>query len=392
MSERLDIEIASKPKKCQITVGRDLASDITKFIDHSLPKPSKILIISDVKVKSLDKSKKLVKELKQAADVTMIVRSQGEETKCSDVLEDCLDTLAVNSFSRDDVVVALGGGVIGDVAGLSASLYRRGIRFIQVPTSLLAMVDASVGGKTAINWGYAKNLIGSFWQPTAVFADVDFLDTLEDEWWRDGFGEVLKCSLLAPSFFKDSLDPYIKSQKNIDLVELLKNDRELLEKTILACIRFKASVVREDEREEKDRDVLNSREILNFGHTLGHALERVSDFSISHGRAVMLGIVGALGFGVREGLVQEELFEKVRAITRLAFGQDAWRNCVEKINALEQNSITGDGICKSIVSYDKKSTSLGSVEIILPGYQPIPLEKSELEERFVKPALRSLRI
>lgn len=202
-----------------------------------------------------------------------------------------LDFLAENHLTRSDAVVALGGGVVGDMAGFAAASYLRGIQFMQIPTTLLAMVDSSVGGKTGANLPAGKNLVGAFYQPCAVLCDPDALATLPDDTLADGVAESVKYGVLGDE----------------PLFELFAGGkwREETEKVIESCVAAKAKLVAEDERDT------GSRQLLNLGHTLGHAIEKCSGFSISHGHAVAIGMVYAARLSYRLGLCGEDVRERI---------------------------------------------------------------------------------
>ena len=196
--------------------------------------------------------------------------SAGENSKNAENYLNLLNFLAENYISRSDCIVALGGGVVGDLAGFAAATYLRGIPYIQVPTTLLAMVDSSVGGKTGIDLPLGKNLCGAFHQPSAVICDLDVLTTLPNELFRDGCAEIIKYALLFdPELFA------VLEQKGLDF------DREYV---IARCVEHKRNVIAED---EFDR---GQRMLLNLGHTIGHAIEKCSSYAISHGKAVAIGI------------------------------------------------------------------------------------------------------
>jgi 3-dehydroquinate synthase len=202
--------------------------------------------------------------------VVSFVFPAGEESKNGSTYLELLNFLAQNQLTRSDMIVALGGGVVGDLAGFAAATYLRGIRFIQVPTTLLAAVDSSVGGKTAIDLPAGKNLAGAFCQPSLVLCDIDTLNTLPDEIFQDGCAEVIKYGIL----YDPSLFAQLEQQG-------LSFDREAV---IARCVELKRDVVMEDEFDT------GARMKLNLGHTIGHGVEAVSNFSISHGKAVAIGM------------------------------------------------------------------------------------------------------
>ncbi|MDC1142139.1 3-dehydroquinate synthase [Planctomycetota bacterium] len=214
------------------------------------------------------------------SDCVRFVIPAGEATKSLQQLSDLYDkVLGGRELDRASVILAVGGGVVGDLAGFLAATLMRGIRCVQVPTTLLAMVDSSVGGKTAINHTSGKNLIGAFHQPTAVFADTAFLKTLPKREYISGFAEIIKTAVIGDA------DLFAFLQENS--AELLTQDDAALKEILAACVRFKATVVAEDERES------GRRAILNYGHTVGHVLESAFSGKYLHGEAVAIGMVAA---------------------------------------------------------------------------------------------------
>ncbi len=200
--------------------------------------------------------------------VYKFVYPHGEKSKTANTYLELLEACVKAGLSRQDFLVSLGGGVTGDLTGFAASTYMRGIHYLQIPTTLLAMVDASVGGKTGINLPEGKNLVGTFWQPSAVICDYSTLRTLPKNLFEDGCAEIIKYAVLS--------DPH--------LLELLKGVNENIQNIILRCVEIKRNFV---EADEKDKDL---RMMLNFGHTVGHAVELLSSYNISHGRAVSIGM------------------------------------------------------------------------------------------------------
>ena len=214
-------------------------------------------------------------------ETCVFVFPAGEASKNGGTFLELLNFLAENHLSRSDLLVALGGGVVGDLTGFAAACYLRGIRFFQVPTTLLAAVDSSVGGKTAIDLGAGKNLAGTFWQPSAVLCDLNTLATLPAEVFRDGCAEVIKTAIL----FDEPL-----------FMELVRDGLGFdWERVIAACVAHKRDIVAADEFDRGQRN------LLNLGHTFGHAVELLSDFTLSHGRAVAIGTAMAARAGVALG-------------------------------------------------------------------------------------------
>lgn len=225
----------------------------------------------------------------------------GEASKSFSTLESVLDAMVAAGLNRSSGLVALGGGVVGDLGGLAAALYMRGIGYVQVPTTLLAMVDSSVGGKTAVNLAAGKNLAGIFHQPLNVYADPAVLATLPDDEYRSGLGEVVKSALIEGDLFS-----VLESRAEA----LLARSPRVLEDVVAACVELKAAIVRRDPFEK------NVRKHLNLGHTFAHAIEHAAGFGrIPHGLAVGVGIDLALGSAQRmERLFEEDLRERVRAL------------------------------------------------------------------------------
>lgn len=229
---------------------------------------------------------KAVESLKSAGiDVITYIFPAGEESKSKETLFDILEFMASNRLTRSDFAVALGGGVTGDMTGLAASLYLRGIPFVQVPTTLLAAVDSSVGGKTAVNLAAGKNLMGAFYQPSLVLCDTDTLGTLSPEIFADGMAEVIKYGVIFDRELFDSVKG--------------GNIADKLEKIIARCVELKRDVVAKDEFDKGDR------QLLNFGHTMAHSIEKCSSFEISHGSAVAIGMVIAAKAGAKLGWSEE---------------------------------------------------------------------------------------
>ena len=234
----------------------------------------------------------------------------GEAAKTMQVYDTLLHQLATQEAHRDDLVVALGGGTVGDLAGFVASTYMRGMRFVQVPTTLIGQVDAAIGGKTAVNLPEGKNLVGTFYQPVAVLADVATLATLPDRDFRSGLGEVAKYAL--------TLDLDLLALLERDPGPILRRDPTALEPLVARCARLKASTVAADERDT------GVRLVLNYGHTLGHALERLEAFEgRSHGEAIAVGMVFAARLAEGRELCEPGLVGRtVRLLTSLGLEID----------------------------------------------------------------------
>jgi 3-dehydroquinate synthase len=230
----------------------------------------------------------------------------GEEQKTRAMWSTLTDAMLADSFGRDTAVVALGGGVIGDLAGFVAATYMRGLPFIQVPTTLLAMIDASIGGKTGVDTATGKNLVGAFHQPSAVIADLDVLRTLPPEHLRAGLAEAIKHGVIADAAYFDDVAEAAPS-----IVSGTRQAAAALERVVVRSIAIKADVVRRDEREG------GVRKTLNFGHTIGHAIELRSDYRMLHGEAVAVGMVLESRVAERLGVAEAGTSDRVlQAIER----------------------------------------------------------------------------
>lgn len=221
----------------------------------------------------------------------------GEENKRLEIIAEIYGRLAAGGFTRKDLLVALGGGVTGDMTGFAAATWLRGMDFVQIPTTLLAQVDSSVGGKTGVDIPQGKNLVGAFWQPVRVIADPDTLESLSPAVFADGMAEIIKAACIKDADFFSRLESG----------EAVRPEQ--LEQTILQAIDIKRGVVERDENETGER------KLLNFGHTMGHALEKYYDYSaLSHGRAVALGMVLITEASQRQGLTEKGTVERICAV------------------------------------------------------------------------------
>jgi 3-dehydroquinate synthase len=296
------VKVALGERAYDIVIGRGLLADLGERIKALRP-GARAAIVTDETVGKIHLGAAETALKSSGIDSARIVVPAGENSKSYGTFEKICEAIIAGRLERNDLVVALGGGVIGDLAGFAASCVRRGLDFVQVPTTLLAQVDSSVGGKTGINSRQGKNLIGAFHQPVLVIADTALLDTLPKREFRAGYAEVAKYGLLGdPSFF----------------AWLEKNWQDVFaggparEHAIAVCCRGKADIVARDERETGERA------LLNLGHTFGHALEAGCGFSdrLLHGEAVALGIVLAFEFSARRGLIA--VSEAGRATAHLA--------------------------------------------------------------------------
>ena len=341
----------SASRTYDIIIGSDLLDKVGE-LSASVISPCRAVIISDDNVAALY-SQRLIASLERAGyKPEMIVIPHGEDSKSAENYIKILNFLAEIRLSRSDCLFALGGGVVGDLTGFIAATYLRGIEFIQIPTTLLSMVDSSVGGKTAINLDAGKNLVGAFYQPSLVICDYSTLETLPDETFFDGCAEVIKYGIINDSALFNKLKNPIMPQ----IEDIIEN-----------CVRNKRDIVNEDERDT------GVRQLLNLGHTIGHAVEKCSDFEISHGSAVAIGTVlitraaVALGYSTDENLREiVSLFEQYKLPTK----------CPYDANALA-----------SVASADKKRAG-AKINLVIPygigDCRLVPTPVEELESIFAK--------
>lgn len=285
---RLEISLKQEARRSEINIGRGIRRQLGELLPATVPRRAGI--ISNKRVFDLY-GREVVRALKTAGfKVFEWLMPEGERYKSFSSLEKAVTFLSENRLERNDFVVALGGGVVGDLAGFSAAIYLRGVPVAQVPTTLLAQIDSSVGGKTGINLPVGKNLVGAFHQPAAVFIDTETLMSLPQRELVSGFCEMVKQSLISDQSLFDMTSKCLqKVGNNLDF--LLSSEFEDL---IAAHCSFKASIVANDERESTSRSDAKSRRVLNFGHTTAHALETITHYrTFRHGEAVGYGMLVA---------------------------------------------------------------------------------------------------
>lgn len=338
--EKLRVELADR--SYDILIGENLLAELPKHLPQK-----KTLIITDENVNNFHRKK--LEEALAGVDFKIKTLPAGESTKSFEHLETICDWLLKNKPDRKTTIIAFGGGVIGDLVGFAASIVLRGINFIQVPTTLLSQVDSSVGGKTAINSKYGKNLIGAFYQPKLVLADIGLLKTLPKREFMSGYAEVVKYGLINQPEFFEWLDG-----NTLD-------DKKNLAQAIYKSCEFKADIVSKDEREG------GIRALLNLGHTFGHAFEAETGFSdkLLHGEAVALGIVCAFKMSEKLGLTKDAdkviaHFKKVGLPTNPHEYVTDWNidRLVDHMRSDKKNTddkivfILAKGIGKSFISHD----------------------------------------
>lgn len=288
------------PSAYDVVVGHGLTARLPGILGEQVQRVA-VLYAQDLG----ELAQPLVDSLVEHYDVLALGLPDGERAKSAAVAADCWEALGESGFTRSDAVVTFGGGATTDLGGFVAATWLRGVRVVHVPTTLLAMVDAAVGGKTGINTGAGKNLVGSFHEPAGVLCDLETLRTLPREEFVAGLGEVIKCGFIA--------DPII-----LDLVEAtdpaaLTADSPVTRELVERAIRVKIDVVVDDLKETGGRDGHPGREVLNYGHTMAHAIERATDYAIRHGEAVALGCVYVAEVAARTGSLSRELADRHRS-------------------------------------------------------------------------------
>lgn len=330
--------IKTEDKSYDIVIKEGVLSEVAHYIKNE-NLAYRFAIITDDNVGSLYGEKLHREFLGHGLESQIIAFPAGEKNKNRETKSWIEDRMLENNFTRDSAVIALGGGVVGDMAGYVAATYTRGVPYIQIPTTLVACVDSSIGGKTAVDTPHGKNLIGSFYQPLRVYIDVATLSTLDEKEIREGLAEVIKYGVISDG----SLFSYVED--NLD--EIFSYDCEALTHIVKRGCEIKARVVEKDERES------DLRKILNFGHTIGHAVENLSDYAISHGQAISIGMVAEGKLALEMGLWKENdlvsltaLLEKTGLPTKMPEGMD-----IKKII--------------DTMKLDKKSRA-GRIEMVLP--------------------------
>jgi len=334
------VPISLGSRSYHITVGSNSLHDIGAQLSSFQPSSSAV-VLTDVNVQHYGYADRVAASIADAGISAHVLSVQaGEQSKTIETANTLWEMLLENGTDRKSVLVAVGGGVVGDLGGFVAATYARGIRFFQVPTTLLAQVDSSVGGKVGIDLTAAKNMVGAFHQPLGVLIDTETLQTLPEEEYLSGLGEVLKYGVSLDA----SLFEYIEA--NIDPIK--KRDNAVLQTIIAECCRIKAQIVAEDEYETTGRRIL-----LNYGHTFAHAFEIASGYKILHGLAVSMGMICAARLALRLGLVNEAFLQRQLTL------HQALNLPVEYPSEFDQGQII------ELMRRDKKS-EFGKLRFVLP--------------------------
>lgn len=290
------IEIKNEGKKAYDIFFRESFDDLLETMDFLNIGEKKVCIVTESNVAGFYLKDFYQKISSKAAKTITFSFTAGEESKQLKTIETLYEHLIRNHFDRNDLLIALGGGVTGDMTGYAAATYLRGIDFIQIPTTLLSQVDSSIGGKTGVDFLQYKNMIGAFYQPKLVYINTGTLDTLPERDFFSGMGEVIKHGLIKDQEY------YLWIQKHVD--EIKRRDKQILKEMIYRSCQIKGGVVERDPKEQGERA------LLNFGHTLGHAIEKIMDFTWLHGECVGIGCQMAAMISAEKGhLTQEEVGE-----------------------------------------------------------------------------------
>lgn len=344
-----------------VLIGTNIFPKLPSYIRRR-SKIKNAFVVIDEKVYHLY-SKEIVSVLSESFEkVDYCFFSASEKNKSINQLDKILQALSVKNYGRDTILISIGGGITGDIAGFAASIYQRGIPLIHIPTTLLAAVDSSIGGKTGVNFLKKKNTIGSFYQPLMVLIDTSFFKTLPKEEIICGLGEVIKYGLLKDSNF------YRLIEKNIS--KFFENDSKFIEDIVTKSVRIKAQVVEQDEKES------SLRKILNLGHTFAHAYESSLNFSIKHGEAVIAGIRAALFLSFIKGFIDEL---KLQSLISLPMKINLTKDKFKVQNVNNRSRIEK---IYTMMAADKKNKD-GRVKFVLPAgiggmYLDIEADKTEV--------------
>ena len=353
----IKLNIKTENQKYPIFIGNNIIGNLSKFLRENLISFNQCLIVADKNV-----PKKLIKKVLNSLlkkKITLHHFNSSEKNKNQKNIDDILSILLNKNFNRNDCVISIGGGITGDVSGFAASIFKRGLKFINIPTTLLSQVDSSIGGKTGINNKHGKNLIGTFYQPSLVISDIIFLKSLPKREIICGYGEILKHAIISDKKFFSFLD------KNGSQIFNLKSP--LIEKAIFKSCSIKKKIVEADEKE------MGIRKVLNFGHTFAHAYEATLKYSkkLNHGEAVILGIKTAAKFSLSINILNIKEFNLIE-------------NHLNKLDLPKSiNKIFSKRDLNKILSFMKKDKKNNSNKINLVLLKKIgsPIYKLQFDEK-----------
>ncbi|NLP34265.1 MAG: 3-dehydroquinate synthase [Clostridiales bacterium] len=362
VNKSLDINV-DKQQVYEIRIEQDYShlAEMLKSLDMG---NRKFMIVTDSMVGKLY-TKQITDVLQPIAkSIHTYVFPAGEKSKNLDTVRACYDQLILEGFDRNDVLIALGGGVVGDLTGFLAATYLRGIRFVQLPTSLLAMVDSSIGGKTGVDFNSYKNMIGAFYQPRLVYMNLSTLQSLEPNHFYSGMSEIIKHGLIKDEEYYRWIKEHQKQIKDKDF--------DILAEMIYRSCQIKKTFVEEDPKET------GVRAILNFGHTIGHSIEKIKNFDLLHGECISIGMVAAAFISLKRGYINQETYDDLKN-TLEAFYQPITVTGIEINKVLKATKLDkkmdaghikfillkpiGKGIIDTTVSEDEIYEAIQSVSI-----------------------------
>ena len=360
----IKLQVKTGNQKYPIFIGNNILNKLKTILRKNLINFNQCLVVADKNVpkKLINKVLKFLPKKK----ISLHYFNSNEKNKNQKSIDNILSILLNKNFNRNDCVLSIGGGITGDVSGFAASIFKRGLKFINIPTTLLSQVDSSIGGKTGINSKYGKNLIGAFYQPSLVISDVIFLKSLPKREIICGYGEILKHAIIADKKFFNFLD--------INGSQILNLKSPLIEKTIFTSCSIKKKVVEADEKE------MGIRKILNFGHTFAHAYEATLGYSkkLNHGEAVILGIISAAKFSLSNNILS---VKEYNLIENHLYKLNLPRNIHKFFNTRKLNKIL------SFMKKDKKNNT-NKINLVLLKKIGSPIYKKEFDEKKINLFLR----
>jgi len=361
-----EIKVKTLSREYKILIQRDITNEIKHTVQSVFEDLTNIFVITNERVFSLY-GDKLKKSLENDFKSKFLILKDGEKYKSINTLVKIYDWLIENNAHRNDLLIAFGGGVIGDTAGFAAATFNRGMLLLQFPTTIVAQVDSSIGGKVVVNFGNIKNVIGSFYQPHLILTDPNFLLTLEEKEVINGLGEIVKYGLVFDFTLIEKIKKMIGSNLHNDrLYSLIKNIN--FDEIIFKCAEIKAKIIEQDEFDA------GPRHLLNFGHTIGHTIEEVLGFNkISHGKAVALGILCVLDISIKLGYLNKDFKKEILNLYQLL-------KLPVKIPNVDVNLLLDN------LKFDKKFTSKTSKFILLEDVNK-PIIVTDINETIIKDSI-----
>ena len=380
-TKQVSIRIPPRGSQYDIHIGADLLATTGRWLESVKISAARVMIVSNKKVFGLYGEAVSTSISNAGSKVHVHLIGDGERFKNLRTLEQTLRALSSAGFTRSDAVIALGGGVVGDLAGFAASIHHRGIGFLQVPTTLLAMIDSSVGGKTSVNSSFGKNLIGSFYHPAGVLIDTGVLATLAPREITAGLCEAIKHGAISGPKLLNLTASFIEKYRPSDFYRLANEPTfsAKLRDLIAEHVRFKASIVQNDETESPGNVTARSRKILNFGHTFGHALEKATDYKhLKHGEAVGYGLMFAAELSKKLELMSQDEVDSLNDVVQRAGDLPA-------ITGIDQSKILES------FEHDKKRVGNSLQWVLLKGFgKPVIVPDSEIPRSAVKATLKTI--